>query len=1488
MAKSLRQTTMKVQIDVDAKALDGADDKLRSTAKSAEALEQSAKQTDRAVEDTGKTLKKTADSADKLDQSNKRVDKSSENAGRSMKQTASEGKKNAEALKDQSEESERTASALEKLSHKGTLLRDTFAGIGAAAVTRGMYDMGKQAVLTGMEFDQGMSAVKAVAGATTAEFNAMREQAIQVGADTTKSAKEVSDAQLELAKSGLSAKETMAAIPGAISASTAAGEDMTMTVGVMTAALNGFQLEASASAHVADVLAEAANGSKADILDMGYAFKYAATPAKTLGIELEELSAATMIMTNAGLAGEQAGTSLRAALIRLVNSPEKASKAMQHLGVEIEDAKGNMRPFTTIINELRDATSDMGNAQKLSAMSTIFGTEAATGMLSIIDSAPGTMEKFTKSLQESDGASAKAAATMTDNFSGAMEELDGTIESISINVADVLTPTVKESTEVLSGLGDRFNDLSPSARSMVVWGTVVAGGVLPASVALFKVVSAVRSVRTTMTGANAFFAAYRSQMQQTGAQAIVTAGQVERMNRSMTLSRVPMGGTYTAGGKSAAVPVMGTGKGSKGAAPIVKGGGKALPVIGTAIAASSLIGISGETAGEDIGGFAGSLAAGFGGAKLGAVIGTAIAPGVGTAIGSAVGGIAGSVAGTKFGSELGDNLQEKQLPKLKKKLEKWAKEYPILESLGTGVRNAGNHSKNAAYNTVGNVGTSGIDGPAPLSIKEGTTFRAKGPLTSKINFGSDVSNATADAFKDYKKLSEGAKREFEFMSLTGAAYSKDLLTKVSADLQSASKMIADGFEANAEKSAKNIGKLYADGLLEKKEYEKIQADQKTSLASQRKELAENSKKIQSINDQLYKDTSAKTKKAEDEISKIKSKALAEGRKLTEAENKKIAEIEKKATNERKVLQAKAKNEITSLQEKEQKQAVTHLSKSAKEQRTIRSVLQQESSAISAKQAADVVKQSKKAKDGAIKEANEKYKEVIAAADAEYYDNKTISKAQYDEITKKARETKEEAENQAKDMHTKVVEQAKLQAKGHLDQVNWETGESLSKWQLFKVDLARVYNEISGGINKILDFFNIPNIPKWNPTGYTSSPSSAKVDTSKLSRGPAIAANASGTSSFAGGHSLVGEEGVELAYKPFGGSAQLLGANGPEVANLESGTRILNHRDTMSVLQGGMGAGLTLPGYAKGNSTLSDFASSAVSGVKKAGSAIGDVATDAMEWIMHPVESAKKLFGKFIPFSGTEVGGLGTGILTHMRDGAANYFKDKFADIAGFGGLVDPGSFKGGGSDSARGWIQAAMAITGTNPAFLGGLMTIAKKESGFNPRAINLWDINAKRGIPSKGLFQTIDPTFNQHKMPGMNDIYNPIHNAVAAIRYMNSRYGGIGNVPGLRNMASGKGYVGYAKGGFKDNNLDKVVVGEDGPEIVDLPFGSRIHNNLKTNELLQGKQQPVIHFSPNVQVIVQGGQGEATESVIERAVNAALEKAFKDFRGIMASGVVY
>ena len=87
---------------------------------------------------------------------------------------------------------------------------------------------------------------------------------------------------------------------------------------------------------------------------------------------------------------------------------------------------------------------------------------------------------------------------------------------------------------------------------------------------------------------------------------------------------------------------------------------------------------------------------------------------------------------------------------------------------------------------------------------------------------------------------------------------------------------------------------------------------------------------------------------------------------------------------------------------------------------------------------------------------------------------------------------------------------------------------------------------------------------------------------------------------------------------------------------------------------------------------------------------------------------------------------------------------------------------------------------------------IIQHESGGNPHAINNWDSNAAAGTPSKGLMQTIDPTFNSYKLPGHGDIWNPVDNICAGVNYAISRYGSLANVPGIKATESGGGYVGY------------------------------------------------------------------------------------------------
>lgn len=334
------------------------------------------------------------------------------------------------------------------------------------------------AVKTAADFDAQMSRVGAIAGAAGSDLEALRQTALDLGASTSKSATEVAKGMELMAAMGYNTNQIIAAMPGVIAAAEASGEDMATVAETVAAALNSFGLEASEASRVADVLAQAANDSAAGIKDMQYSFKYAAPVAAQLGISLEELAASTEIMANAGIKGEQAGTTLRAALLRLADPPKEAANKLRELGVAITDQNGNMLPFNQIVAQLSKSLQGMGTAQKVAALSTIFGTEAASGMLTVIEAGPDKLSELTKALQNSAGASQDAASKMKDNLKGAMEELSGAVETASISIGSALAPAVRSIADGISSLVNWFNQLSPQTQQFIAVGAAVTAAIM--------------------------------------------------------------------------------------------------------------------------------------------------------------------------------------------------------------------------------------------------------------------------------------------------------------------------------------------------------------------------------------------------------------------------------------------------------------------------------------------------------------------------------------------------------------------------------------------------------------------------------------------------------------------------------------------------------------------------------------------------------------------------------------------------------------------------------------------------------------------------------------------------------------------------------------------------------------------------------------------------------------------------------------------------
>lgn len=371
------------------------------------------------------------------------------------------------------------------------------------------------AIKTGMEFESQMAKVGAIAGANKQELKAMTDQAVDLGAKSVFSASEVANGMKELSALGFDAKQTMSAIPGVINAAAASGSDMATTATIMASTMNSFGLEASKSGHIADVLAMSANRSAADIDYMGEALKYAGTPAHSLGISLEDTSSAIMAMSNAGLKGEQAGTTLRATLIRLAKPTKASQEAMDQLGISLTDSKGKFVGMPQLIAQFKNGLQGMTKEQKLAAVSQIVGTESASGFLALIDAGPAKLSKYSQELRNSNGASQEAANKMNNNLKGAIEQLGGAFESLSIRITQTnggpLTALVKMLTNVITWMSKLPG---PVLQAIVIFAGLAAaiGPVLIMTGAMANGITGIATAMTLLNGTKggaAFFNLFR-------------------------------------------------------------------------------------------------------------------------------------------------------------------------------------------------------------------------------------------------------------------------------------------------------------------------------------------------------------------------------------------------------------------------------------------------------------------------------------------------------------------------------------------------------------------------------------------------------------------------------------------------------------------------------------------------------------------------------------------------------------------------------------------------------------------------------------------------------------------------------------------------------------------------------------------------------------------------------------------------------------------
>ncbi|OQO87176.1 phage tail tape measure protein [Enterococcus casseliflavus] len=365
------------------------------------------------------------------------------------------------------------------------------------AVTLPILGLTTAAVKVGGDFEEQMSRVKAISGATGDAFEELRDQAIDLGAKTAFSAKESADGMENLASAGFDAQEIMAAMPGLLDLAAVSGGDVALASENAATALRGFGLEADQSGHIADVFARAAADTNAEVADMGEAMKYIAPVANAMGLSIEETAAAIGIMSDAGVKGSQAGTTLRGALSRIAKPTKAMRETMDELGVSFYDSEGNMISLQDQISLLSDSFDGLTQEQKNQALVTLYGQESLSGMMALIDKGPDSLGALTESLEQSDGAADEMARTMQDNMNSSIEQMLGAFESAAIVIQDILSPAIASIADSIGSLVEQFVSAPRWVQT-----TIVSLGLLAAAVGpiLFGVGKLMKLFQTMKVG----------------------------------------------------------------------------------------------------------------------------------------------------------------------------------------------------------------------------------------------------------------------------------------------------------------------------------------------------------------------------------------------------------------------------------------------------------------------------------------------------------------------------------------------------------------------------------------------------------------------------------------------------------------------------------------------------------------------------------------------------------------------------------------------------------------------------------------------------------------------------------------------------------------------------------------------------------------------------------------------------------------------------
>ncbi|ARB06256.1 hypothetical protein SppYZU01_19 [Shewanella phage SppYZU01] len=400
---------------------------------------------------------------------------------------------------------------------------------GALAVTAGLaLSTGAMAnvISTGADFEQTLvSAAAKFPGEIrrgTAAFEQLELAARQTGATTEFTASQAASALNFLAMAGFDAEASVAALPGVVDLATAAQVDLATATDIASDTLGAFGLATKDAtqlginlARVNDVIAKTTTTSNTTVEKLFETMRKAGPIATQAGASLETVAAMAGVMANAGIKAEVAGTAIANSFLNLSNPASRATQVMRRLGIQTRDASGNLLDMPDIIDNIRNATKDLSQTQRLATIESIFGREGLAGTANVIANGGDALREYRKQLEGATGAASNMASVMRDTLQGRLNSLNSAVEGVKISIFSMtegpLADAIEKTTEwvraneklIASNVGEFLAGIINNFENIVKWAKRIGIGLA----VFFTLATILKTLILIMTAVNLVMAA---------------------------------------------------------------------------------------------------------------------------------------------------------------------------------------------------------------------------------------------------------------------------------------------------------------------------------------------------------------------------------------------------------------------------------------------------------------------------------------------------------------------------------------------------------------------------------------------------------------------------------------------------------------------------------------------------------------------------------------------------------------------------------------------------------------------------------------------------------------------------------------------------------------------------------------------------------------------------------------------------------------------